>query len=122
MTDDEIQSEALRILKILTDTPFEQCCPVTKEFSELPPRLGLYAVRHREEGVLYIGKAGNVRNRFMGGHKAIQWAYVEHLAIDDIRIVAVVVSSQWRRSLLELETLMLQSIKPRYNIKIRSED
>lgn len=71
---------------------------------------------------LYIGKAGNIRSRFAGGHKAISWAYVERIAPDDIRICAVVLSNEWRRSRLELETLMIQTLKPRYNIRIRAEE
>jgi excinuclease UvrABC nuclease subunit len=120
--DDEIRAEALRILEILNTHPFDDCYRITKDFSDLPARLGIYAVRHRQDGILYIGKAANLRYRFIGGHKALLWAYVERLEIDDLRIAAVVMSSQWRRSQLELETLILQIVKPRYNSRIRAED
>jgi excinuclease UvrABC nuclease subunit len=123
MTDDSIQFEALRILEILSSTPFDECFPLTKELNALPTRPGLYAVRHRDEGILYIGKALNVRNRFMGGHKALYCAYLDRLNPDDERIAVVTVMFQQRTQLLELEALMLQVAKPRYNSRIRqSED
>ncbi|MBD1856427.1 MULTISPECIES: GIY-YIG nuclease family protein [Leptolyngbya] len=117
-----IQQEAIRILQILIDTPFDECCPLSKDYADLPNRLGIYAVKHRKEGILYIGKAANIRTRFTGGHKAISWAYIERIDPDDIRICTVVLSNEWRRSQLELETLMIQTLKPRYNIRIRAEE
>ncbi|WP_249068508.1 GIY-YIG nuclease family protein [Argonema antarcticum] len=122
MTDDEIKTEAFRILRILTDTPFSECYPLTKYFYDLPNRLSIYAVRHKNEGILYIGKAGNVRSRFLGGHKALVWAYIERLDPDDVRIVTVALSYEWRRLQLDLETVMIQTLKPRYNSKIRAEE
>jgi excinuclease UvrABC nuclease subunit len=119
---EQIRQEATRILQILINTPFDECCPLSKDYTALPNRLGIYAVKHREAGILYIGKAGNIRTRFTGGHKAISWAYVERIDPDEIRICAVVLSTEWRRSQLELETLMIQTLKPRYNIRIRAEE
>ena len=73
MTDsvDAINAEALRILKLLEKTPFDACCPLTREFAELPPRPGIYAVKHKTQGILYLGKSGSVKGRFKGGHKAL---------------------------------------------------
>ena len=119
---EQIRQEALRILQVLIDIPFEECCPLSKDYEGLPTRLGIYAVKHREEGILYIGKAANIRGRFTGGHKAISWAYVERIDPDEIRICAVILSNEWRRAQLELETLLIQTIKPRYNIRIRAEE
>ncbi len=65
-----INAEALRILKLLDERPFDECCPLTREFVELPPSPGIYAVKHKTQGILYIGKSGSVRGRFKGGHKA----------------------------------------------------
>jgi excinuclease UvrABC nuclease subunit len=122
MTDAEIKAEALRILQILTTTPFDQCAPLSKQFESLPNRMGIYAVKHRQQGILYIGKAASLRQRFIGGHKALVWALIDRLDPDDIRIASVLTSFQWRRSQLELETLIIQIVKPRYNSKIRAEE
>ncbi|MEL6158239.1 MAG: GIY-YIG nuclease family protein [Cyanobacteria bacterium J06627_32] len=63
MTDsaDAIKAEALRILKLLEEMPFDDCCPLTKEFTELPARLGIYAVKHKQQGLLHVGKSGSVK-------------------------------------------------------------
>ncbi|WP_326972962.1 GIY-YIG nuclease family protein [Chlorogloeopsis fritschii] len=36
----------------------------------MPPRPGIYAIRHKTDGLLYIGKTKSLRSRFSGGHKA----------------------------------------------------
>ncbi len=48
----QIRAEAERLLEILYVTPFEDCCPLTKQFSHLMVRPGLYAIRHRVDGIL----------------------------------------------------------------------
>jgi excinuclease UvrABC nuclease subunit len=122
MNDDEIKAEALRILQLLIHESFNDCAPLRKSFESLPNRMGIYAVRHRQQGVLYIGKAANLRYRFAGGHKALVWAFIDRLDPDDLRIAFVLTSPQWRRSQLEIETLIIQAIKPRYNSRIRAEE
>ncbi len=67
---DPIQQEARQILDALAFTPFEQCQPLSREFDTIPTRVGLYAFRHRSEGLLYIGKTKNLRDRLRNGHKA----------------------------------------------------
>lgn len=122
MTDAEIKAEALRILQILATNPFDQCAPLTRQFEFLPNRVGIYAVRHQQQGILYIGKAASLRQRFLGGHKALVWALIDRLDPDDIRIAFVLTSFPWQRSQLELETLIIQTIKPRHNSKTRAEE
>lgn len=123
MTDDEIKTEALRILEILVSTAFENCYPLAKGFDDLPARPGIYAVKHKGEGILYIGKGKNVRERFKRGHNALVLAFLERLDPDRVRIAVVTLPYEWARLSLALETLMLQTIRPRYNVKIpRSED
>lgn len=58
----------------------------------------------------------------MGGHKALYYAYLDRLAPDDVRIAVVTVTFQQRTQLLDLEALMLQVAKPRYNSRIRQSE
>ncbi len=67
---DSTQQEARQILDTLAFIPFEQCHPLSREFTSIPARVSLYAFRHLSEGLLYIGKAKNLRDRLRGGHKA----------------------------------------------------
>lgn len=121
MTSDrnEMQQEARQILDTLAFTPFEDCQPLSREFETIPSRLGLYAFRHRTQGLLYIGKAKNLRDRLKGGHKAFLWGWLDNYDPIDVRIAFQVIQ-QWQRPGLsyELETLILQATNPPYNVLI----
>lgn len=123
MVDDynSINDEAARLLQILKTLSFEQCCPF-RDFRSLPNRPGIYALRHQHQGMLYIGKSGNVRSRFRGGHKALGWAFIDRLNPDDVRIAVVPLSFQWTRLSLQLEQIMLRQTRPPYNDRIAQED
>jgi hypothetical protein len=54
--DFELQNQARQILDAIAFTPFEQCLPLSREFGGLPARPGIYAIRHKTDGLLYIGK------------------------------------------------------------------
>jgi hypothetical protein len=115
----DMRQEARQILDALAFTPFENCIPLSREFEEIPSRLGLYAFRHRTENLLYIGKAKNLRDRLKGGHKAYLWGWLDRYDPDDVRLAFQVIQ-QWQRPGLsyELETLILQATNPPYNVMI----
>lgn len=124
MTDqrDTIHTEADRLLHRLTTLPFAQCCPLSREFKELPPRPGIYAITHRVQGILYIGKSGNIRSRLRGGHKALGWAFIDRVSPDDVRIAVVILSYRWIRLSLQIEQHILRQVRPPYNDRIAQED
>jgi hypothetical protein len=70
LMSDSIQQEARQILDQLAFMPFEQCQPLSRDFGNIPGKVGLYAFRHRTEELLYIGKAKSLRDRLRGGDKA----------------------------------------------------
>jgi hypothetical protein len=118
----DVQQVARQCFDILAFTSFENCQPLSREFENVPTRSGLYAFRHRNEGLLYIGKAKNLRDRLRGGHKAFLWGWLDRYEPDDVRISFSVIQ-QWQRPGLsyELETLILQAANPPYNVKIPRE-
>lgn len=124
MVDDKnsITEEAARLLHILNTTPFQDCYPLSREFHTLPNRPGIYAIYHRIQGILYIGKSGNVKSRLRGGHKALGWAFIDRLDPDDVRIAVAVLSFQWTRLSLQLESIILRQTRPPYNDRIAQED
>lgn len=115
---DAINAEALRILKLLDEMSFDACCPLTREFAELPPSPGIYAVKHKTQGILYIGKSGSVKGRFKGGHKALGWAFMDRFDPDDVRIAVVTLRLQWIRLSLQLEQIVIRELLPPYNVRI----
>ena len=52
----ELQIQAQRILDAIAFTSFEQCQPLSREFDNIPNRPGIYAIRHRADGLLYKGE------------------------------------------------------------------
>ncbi len=120
--DSELPIQARRILDAIAFTPFEQCQPLSREFDDIPARPGIYAIRHKTDGLLYIGKTKSLRGRFSGGHKAFLWAWLDKYSDEDIRI-AVQVISYWENPalLLELEAIILRATEPPYNVQIPAE-
>ena len=82
----------------------------------------IYAIRHKTNGLLYIGKTKNLRSRFSGGHKAFLWAWLDKYSDEDVRI-AVQPISYWGNPalLLELEAIILRATEPPYNVQIPTE-
>lgn len=118
----EVQTQARRILDAIAFTPFEQCQPLSRQFDNIPVRPGIYAIRHRTDGLLYIGKTKSLRGRFSGGHKAFLWAWLDKYSDADVRIVVQVIS-YWGNAalLLELEAIILRATEPPYNVQIPTE-
>jgi len=122
MDDSEIQAQARRLLDEISFSPFEQCQPLSREFATIPARPGIYAIRHRTQGLLYIGKTKSLRGRFSGGHKAFLWAWLDKYPDEDIRIALQTVP-HWQNPalLLELEAMILRATEPPYNVQIPAE-
>jgi excinuclease UvrABC nuclease subunit len=121
-SDSELQTQARRILDAIAFMPFEQCQPLSRGFENIPSRPGLYAVRHKADGLLYIGKTKSLRGRFSGGHKAFLWAWLDKYNDEDVRI-AVELIAHWGNPtlLLELEAILLRATEPPYNVQIPAE-
>ncbi len=120
--ESDLKNQAKVILDAIAFTPFEQCQPLNRKFDNIPARPGIYAIRHRTDGLLYIGKTKNLRSRFSGGHKAFLWAWLDKYSNEDVRI-AVQPISYWENPglLLELEAVILRATEPPYNVQIPTE-
>jgi excinuclease UvrABC nuclease subunit len=120
MTD--TQKRAKAILDHLANLEFEECFQIGRSFRHLPSKPGIYAVCHRTEGLLYLGKTNDLNTRFKGGHKAFTWAWLDLYHPADVRI-AIEALDRWGNSalLLELEAMLLRATEPPYNVKIPME-
>jgi excinuclease UvrABC nuclease subunit len=122
MTDSKLQTQALDILNAIAFTPFEQCQQLSRELTNIPSRPGIYAIRHKTDGLLYIGKTKSLRGLFSGGHKAFLWAWLDKYNDEDVRIAFEIIS-HWKNPalLLELEAIILRATEPPYNVQIPPE-
>jgi GIY-YIG catalytic domain len=119
---DDIQTQARSLLHTLTFCPFDQCLEITRSFTHLPQRPGIYAIRHRTQGLLYLGKTNQLNTRFSTGHKAFTWAWLDLYTPNDVRI-AIQPLDRWGnpRLLSELEAILLRATEPPYNARIPME-
>lgn len=123
MMPDASQHGAITILNYLVSISFEDCSALSKEFRELPMSAGIYAVKHRTMGILYIGKTSLLRDRFRGGHKALLWAFVEQLKATDTRITFYELGfEEWMSLSSELESLIIQAVNPPYSVRIPARE
>lgn len=120
---DALDQEAQAILQVLISVPFDDCIPVGRNFPTLTTRHSIYAVRHRTEGLLYIGKTQNPKQRFTNGHKALVWCWIERYNPEDVRITAYPLEYlQWATLSLDLENLIIRASEPPFNVKIPMRD
>ena len=119
----ELAEQARELLQALTSVPFESCASITREFRSLPLMPGLYAVRHRERGLLYLGKAKKLRERFRGGHKACSWSWLDDYDHRDVAISFVPLTMADVLKLGdELEGILIHATQPPYNAQYPNRD
>ncbi|PSB01858.1 GIY-YIG nuclease family protein [Merismopedia glauca] len=118
-----IEIQAREILDFLVHLPFSECVPISRDFPTLTTKPGIYAIRHRSEGLLYVGKAQDIKERFRGGHKAITWSWLEDYNHRDVAIAVYEINfRQWQRLSSDLEGIILIWSKPPFNIRIPMRD
>jgi excinuclease UvrABC nuclease subunit len=121
MTD--IEAQATVVLDFLVQLPFSDCVSISRNFADLTTKPGIYAVRHRTDGLLYVGKAQDIKERFRGGHKAVTWSWLAEYHHQDVRIATYEIDfQQWRTLSSKLEGMILIWSKPPFNIRIPMRD
>jgi GIY-YIG catalytic domain len=121
MTD--IEAEAKVILDFLVQLPFSECVAISRNFADLTTKPGIYAVRHCTDGLLYVGKAQDIKERFRGGHKAVTWSWLAEYHHQDVAIATYEIDfQQWRTLSSKLEGIILIWSKPPFNIRIPMRD
>ncbi len=119
----EIERQARFILDALVQIPFTDCVAITRDFANLTTKPGIYAIRHRQSGLLYVGKAQDVKERFRGGHKAITWSWLEDYDHRDVAIATYEIDfRQWRTLSSALEGIILVWSQPPFNVRIPMRD
>jgi predicted GIY-YIG superfamily endonuclease len=114
-----VEDEARYILDCLASQAFNECQPVNRDFAGMTTKGSIYAVRHRTDGILYVGKTQNPKNRFAAGHKALVWCWFQGYMPADVRIAVYSLDWQkWTALSLELENQIIRATEPPFNVKI----
>lgn len=118
-----MEARARELLQALLLVPFESCASITRNFSDLPATPGLYAVRHRDHGLLYLGKTKKLRERFRGGHKACTWSWLDDYDHRDVAVSFVPLTMMDVLKLGdELEGILIHATQPPYNAQYPTRD
>ncbi|MBD1851683.1 GIY-YIG nuclease family protein [Cyanobacteria bacterium FACHB-502] len=119
----ELEAQALAILDTLTSTPFGQCIPISRSFKDVTASASIYAVRHRELGLLYVGKTRYSRERFRDGHKAFLWSWLNLYSPEDIRLLLYPLDFVQLQTLSSsLEAIIIAAAQPPYNARYPARD
>ena len=83
----------------------------------LPDLPGCYVMKNKDNEIIYIGKAKNLKNRvrsyFKGSHEG-----KTQLLVEEIRDFETIITQTEKESLL-LEITLIKKHQPKYNIKLK---
>jgi hypothetical protein len=116
---DRIKSEATRIVKVFKRLPFEDCIPLRRKFEGLSHDTGLYAFKSSQGEILYVGKANSFLTRFKA-HHILNALYLDEVPLQSVRIALEPLRGRWLDCMVELESLIIFVLTPRYNTNIPS--
>jgi excinuclease ABC subunit C len=95
---------------------------VRQKLDALPPAPGVYVFKDAEGGILYVGKAANLKNRVRSYFQAStsdQRYFIERLQHELGDLETYVAGSEKEAALLE--NSLIKQHQPRYNVKLRDD-
>jgi hypothetical protein len=76
----------IRVVQSFEQLRSDDCCEGTPDGQNLPRVAGLYAFKHQNGQILYVGKNTNIHNRFRDEHKMFVELFFARYLAPDIRI------------------------------------
>lgn len=92
-----------------------------QKIETLPASPGVYLFKDREGTVLYVGKAGNLRQRVASYFQRMEEKDAKTLALLDKVIDVETIVTETEKEALILEDNLIKEHHPRYNIKLRDD-
>jgi hypothetical protein len=119
-TKAQINEEVSKVVRLFHKTDFESGIPVSPKIGELTQQTGVYAIKHRDWSILYVGKANNFRTRFQSGHDALLRILLSGTNPADVYIVLYPLRGRSVEYILEIEKLVIFALTPTYNKRVPS--
>jgi len=111
------KNRAVRVIETLQRTQFEKCYEGNPDGKNLPRYPGIYAFKHRDKRILYVGKSTNIGVRFRSGHSVFVNLFFDGYATSDVRIAVVPVSGDYLPYLDIIEAVVIFTLSPKFNKK-----
>lgn len=96
---------------------FPECYEGTPDGHNLPRVSGLYAFKHRDGRILYIGKSNNIRNRFRDGHDMFVKLFFAGYSPPEVRIAVAPLTGNDLPYLEVVEAMVIFALTPEFNKK-----
>lgn len=94
---------------------------IEQKIESLPARPGVYLFKDREGTVLYVGKAGHLRQRVASYFQRMEEKDAKTLALLEKVIDVETIVTDTEKEALILEDNLIKEHHPRYNIKLRDD-
>jgi hypothetical protein len=111
------KNRAVRVIRYLQRVRFEKCYEASPDGKNLPRRSGIYAFKHRDKRILYVGKSTNIGVRFRPGHSVFVNLFFEGYATSDVRIAVVPITGDYLQYLDIIEAVVIFTLSPEFNKK-----
>ncbi len=119
-TKAQINQEAEKAIKLFQKADFASGIPVAPKIGELTHQTGVYAIKHRDWSILYVGKANSFRTRFQSGHDALLRILLGGTNPADVYIVLYPLRGRAVEYILEIEKLVIFALLPIHNKRVPS--
>lgn len=111
------RKQVTRVVKSFERIRFEDCFEGTANGQNLPHVPGLYAFKHQEGQILYVGKSTNIRNRFRDGHEVFVRLFFAGYSSPDVRIAIAPLTGDLLPYLEVVEAMVIFALTPQFNKK-----
>ncbi len=94
--------------------------PLDEKIKNAPQSPGVYLMKDRDEGVIYVGKAGNLKNRIKAYIAGTDSRGMIPFLVSRICNVDYIVTTTQKEALI-LENSLIKEHRPRYNVNLRDD-
>ena len=104
----------------IRDQPYMGETMVQEKIKNAPGRPGVYLMKDRDDRVIYVGKAKNLRARVRSYFGGTDSRRMIPFLVSRIRDMEFIVTDTEKEALI-LENNLIKKHKPRYNINLRDD-
>ena len=91
-----------------------------EKIKNAPPSPGVYLMKDRDDGVIYVGKAGNLKNRIRAYVSGTDSRGMVPFLVSRVCDVDFIVTKTEKEALI-LENSLIKEHRPRYNVNLRDD-